>query len=124
MGEHGELLTQGEVEMRIMRLNDQLDDLTTELARLAEAAADAEVEYKKRYHASRVTGRATLDGNGPGGRVTNDECDDFAMEQAGDLFRGYKVTEGAYQAARDALRAKQSQLDALRTIAANIRSQT
>lgn len=120
----GELLTQADVERRIMKLSDELDELTHALDQQARAAGEAEGDYKVAFHAARVTARAILDGNGPGGRVTNDEAEDFAMEKSEDEFRTYKVAEAVYQSGRDALRAKMSQLDALRTIAANIRAQT
>lgn len=107
-----------------MRLSDELETLTETLVRQAADAAESEVDYKILYAKSRLIARDNPDGHGPGGRVSNDEADDLALKVSEREFRAHLIAQAIYGSSRDAMFTKGRQLDALRTIAANIRSQT
>jgi hypothetical protein len=120
---NGAVVTQADVERSITRISEELEEQTTILAVQAEEAAVAEVRWKRERAKTRLKKRAE-GGYGPAGRATEDECDDSAIVAHGDLLNAYLIAEARYAATRDAMFTKRSQLDALRTIAANIRAQT
>lgn len=124
MGYGGEVITATMVEQRITKLSDELEALTGDLSRFAHTAAVAEVDYKASYAKARLRARDRADGHGPGGRVTGDEADDHALKECEDAFRAHLIAGAVYSSARDAMFTKGRQLEALRTIAANIRAQT
>ena len=124
VGYGGEVITATEVEQKIMKLSNDLEGLTYDLARHSNTAAEAEVNYKVKFARVRLVARDTLEGHGPGGRVSNDEADDHAVKTCEDEFRAHLIAGAVYQATRDAMFTKGRQLEALRTIAANLRSQT
>lgn len=119
----GEVVSQGEVERSILRLSDRLETMTSELITYAEAAKRAEVNWKRTAAATRIPRRVS-GGHGPGGRATEQEIEDHVMVKHADLYEAYKIAEGVYESHRDAMFSVRAQMDALRTIAANIRSQT
>lgn len=123
VGHHGEILTATMIEQAIMRLSAEMETLTHDLARRAEASADAEAKYKVKFAQQRLIARDGV-GRGPGGRVSNDEADDIAIRACADELRGYLIAGALHGSLRDALFAKRAQMEALRTIAANIRAQT
>lgn len=123
VGHGGEVITAVMVEQRITRLSDELEALTGDLARFAHAAAEAEVTYKAKYAKCRMVAR-NGEGHGPGGRVSNDEADDRALGECEVELRAHLIAGAVYASARDAMFTKGRQLEALRTIAANIRAQT
>lgn len=121
--EAGQIITAVEVERKMLQLSNELEDLTTVLAQQAEAAARAEVAWKKERALTRLRERA-MGGTGPGGRATEAEVEDIAIEKHSDLLLEHRLSEGRFDATRDAMKVKQSQVDALRTIAANLRAVT
>lgn len=121
----GEILTAGEVEQRIARASDAMDDLTDDFDQQAIDKAVAEATYKVKFAKERIKHRARPGGgSGPGGRVTNDEADDHATVACEVELMNRLVTEEVLNATDQSLRSLRSQLDALRTLAANIRAQT
>lgn len=121
--QNGVIITAAEVERRIMQLSDDLEGLTTEIADRAEAAAIAEAAYKTAFAQERMKARARP-GHGPQGRTTADEAEDRAIAACKDQLLEHVITEAVFLSAREALRSKTTQMDALRTIAANIRAAT
>lgn len=119
----GEILTPAEVERNILRICDELDEMIVDLANAADTAKRSEVAWKRAAAKVRIM-RRPLPGNGPGGRTTEGDVEDSAMDKHGDLYEAYKINEGVYEALRDAMFTKRTQIDALRTIAANIRAAT
>lgn len=117
------MLTAVEVEQRIWALSSEMEEMTYDLAERAEAAAEAEAHYKAERAKSRLSARSRP-GHGPSGRTTDAEADDVARKENEAALRDYLVKDAIYQATRDALYAKRTQIEALRTIAASIRSQT
>jgi hypothetical protein len=119
----GEILTPVDIERRITALDDALETLTYDLEAKATASARAEAAYKIAYAKERM-GRRVREGTGPGGRCTNDEADDYATSKCEDLLTTHLIAEAVHGAAKDALKAKVTQMDGLRTLAANVRNVT
>lgn len=117
------VITAAEVESEIMRLSDVMEEVTGSLVDLAQAAAEADVAY--RAAKAKINLRATLmAGSGKGGRTTVDERESIVDDRCHDEMLAQRTTEAMYEVARERLRTMRSQIDALRTISANIRSQT
>lgn len=111
------------VESSIMKISNELEELVTDLANRAETAAQAEVTYKVKYAQKRLLAR-DAPGHGPGGRTSNDEADDRALRDCENELRAHLIAGALYGSLRDAMFTKGRQLEALRTIAANIRAMT
>lgn len=116
-------LTQAEVEGEISRLSSAMEDALDQLARNAIDAAEAEAEYKIKY-AQKLLQAGGLEGSGRGGRTTVDEREAIALGQCEPEFRARLIKEAHHGVSQEKLRTMRSQIDALRTIAANIRAQT
>lgn len=113
------LLTAGQVENQILRISDELDDETHRYAQVAEMAAEAEANFKGAYH------RAFLEAaDADGARVTVPEREARAHLAADEAFRVWKIMEARQDAGKQAQQSMRARLDALRTIAANIRAQS
>lgn len=119
----GEILTAVDVERMIASASKAMDSLRADLERQAREAAQAEHEWKVARAKARTSMRA-MGGNGPGGRATEGECDDYALELHEPEHLAYVLTESLYDSTKSAVRMVTSQMDGLRTIAANIRAQT
>lgn len=118
-----DILTAADVERAIARISAEMEDATHDLADLAENMAEAEVSYEVAFAKARIVAR-DQEGHGPKGRTTNDEADDRAIVQCEALLRDHLIKKAIHGACVEKLRTARSQLDALRTIAANIRAQT
>lgn len=115
------LLTQADIEKEIMRLSDALEEETYRYANVSDSAAEAEAEYKL------VHARATIkvaDENRGDRQVTVNEREALAHSAASDQFRRSNVQAAAAKASREHLLSLRSRLDALRTLAANVRHLT
>lgn len=119
----GRILTAVDVERMIEETSAAMKALREEVDAKADAAARAEHAWKVARAKSRTRQRA-MGGDGPGGRATNDECDDYALEQHEEEHLEYLLTSSAFEASKAATKLVTSQMDGLRTIAANIRGQT
>jgi hypothetical protein len=108
-----ELLTQAAVEEQLQSLGQRLESATFELAELAEAEARAEVAFKREW------ATAYVHALGP-----QKERESKATMVADAEFEAYRLAEASYRATRELCVTLRAQLDALRTIAANIRVQT
>jgi hypothetical protein len=107
------MLTQAQVENEILRLSQRLENLTDELAGRARAAAEAEANYKGRHASVYLETQGSIA-----------ERNARADVECHDLFANRLIFAAQYEATKQACRSTESQLDALRTIAANIRAQT
>jgi hypothetical protein len=121
--EHGVIVTAHAVEQRIAWLSRVIEDMAKEIELKAQAAAEAEAAYKVRFAQQRLVAR-DQEGHGPGGRTSNDEADDRATRDCAKELRAYLIADALYESAKQALKSRTSQMDALRTIAANIRAAT
>ena len=107
-------LTTLDVETEIERLSAQLEDATTEFANISDEAAEAELNYKL----ARAKHYLTADGPNQTHR------DAAALLRSEDEYRRHQIAEGRLRAQSELLRTLRARLDALRTLAANVRSQT
>ena len=110
-----EVLTQVDIEHRIIAITDALDEQTHLYAELADNRAEAEADYKHR-HARALVEQA--------GKIPVATKDAVAHLRATDDYRRWKVLEARERATQQKLVALRSQLDALRTVAANVRTLT
>ena len=113
------LLTAGQVEHQILRISDELDDETHRYAEVSELAADAEAAFKGVYHRAFIE---AADADLP--RVTVADREARAHLAAEEEFRTWKILEARQDAGKQAQQSLRARLDALRTIAANIRAQS
>lgn len=102
-----------EVESELLRLVERLEEATLELGRLAEQAAHAEVATKLGY------AKAFLAADGP---VATREATATVTTVETALQR--RLADGRLMAQRELLTTYRTQIDALRTIAANMRNLT
>lgn len=107
------MLTQVKVEQELIRLSELMERRTNELADLAEQAAIAEVDHKAAY------ARAFVNTTG-----TSQFREHMATVMTCDALMRRKLKEAVYSSAKESLHSIRAQLDALRTISANLRGQT
>lgn len=107
-------LSQIQVEDEIRRLSNELTKATSFNAQAAERAAQADVDYKL------ARARALIDLRGKGGTVPEKEA--TVLASVATQFENAKLAEAIYEASKEKGRNLRTQLDALRTIAANIRA--
>lgn len=116
-------MTPDSITHDIERLLDDLDALTEEYGRVAEEAAIAESDYKRRVHRALVV-LAERGTKADGSKSTADWRTSQAAVSAEDEERHYRILEARQRALREALTTKRARLDAYRTFAANVRAQT
>lgn len=104
-------LSQADVEDEIMRLAALCEKATHAVADRARAAAQADADYKIGH------AKAFLQADGP---VAEREAK--ALTWCEDEYRARRMTEAVLLAAQEAGRNYRSQLEALRSICANMRS--
>jgi len=97
----------------------KIGQLAEECADVAQNAGECESDYKIEFAKARITIRDDVAATG--GKITVGEVDDLALVQCIDSHRAYLLAQGSLTAIRDALRASQARLDALRTIASGYR---
>jgi len=118
----GELLTQADVERRMLTLVVALEDGVGELDGLALSAAAAEADYRLTRDTALV--RIAADSRAVGDKMTVGERDALAETLAADEFRRWKLVDARVRSKREYLHSLRAALDTLRTVAANIRAQT
>ena len=111
-------ISQHEVEQRILRISDDLDSTVDLLASLLVERANAEADYKEQF-ARVMVGLAASSSRLP---VAAKEA--AATSRTTAEFRSWKLWEAREKACQQKLHSLRSQLDALRTIAANVRAVT
>lgn len=107
-----EPLTQIDVESRILRLCDALEENLDTFRELAARRAEAESDYKHKYSRALVEQSA---------KVTVAQKEAVAHLRATGDYREWRTLEAQERATQQLLTSIRSQLDALRTIAANVR---
>jgi hypothetical protein len=118
MGRHARLITQGEIEELILRIADEMETETERYSDLATVAADAEADYKLR------AARALISMANAPQKMTAADRQARAEVIAADELRTWKLSEARRQATKEALLTLRARLDALRSLAANVRHQT
>jgi hypothetical protein len=108
-------ITLHEVEQRIIQLCDVLDEETERFAELSAERAEAEADFKYRHS------RAFIE---QAGKVPVATKDAVAHMRAANDFRRFRLLEARERATQSKLTSVRAQLEALRTIAANVRAST
>jgi|TARA_R110000824_G_scaffold237554_2_gene426350 hypothetical protein len=106
-------IIQTDVESRLLRCVSRLEEETERYAEVSEARARAEAEFKRRYFTALVS-------QGKVETVARREA--FAHLQAKDEFSDWKLFEAQEKATQQALIAVRTQIEALRTLSANVRA--
>lgn len=111
------------VQHDIEQLLDELDVLTEEFGEVAVEAVKAEMAYKRVYHRSLVVlaERGTM---ANGTKSTADWRHAQASLSAEVEEERHRIMEARVRVLRESLTTKRTRLDALRTLAANVRGQT
>lgn len=109
-----------EVEERIVALSDALADGTATYAARRLDAAQAEADFKAAYH------RAVLAAAAQNRGKNAEERKAWAMtvDPVEPLYRAHLIADAVLDAAKDSQQTLRTRLDAERTLAANLRSQT
>lgn len=112
------VLSQHDVEQRMIEIDDALAETTLAYADLADAAADAEAVYKEQLARALLAVAASAD------KATAAVRQARAELACVDAFRTYKLADARRGACREALLSYRARLDSLRTLNANIRAVT
>ena len=112
------VLAQGEIESDILQIADEMETETERYEVLASEAAVAEADYKLRLS------RAVVKLADSQARMTAQERQARAEIAAGEELRIWKLAEAKRQATKEALLTLRARLDALRSLAANVRHQS
>lgn len=114
-----QVLSQHDIEQQIVQISDRLDELTHDYAAMCDEAGEAEAEYRLRYYNTIMRLKDAGDR-----KMTDKEAEARATSAAASEFRNYKITAAKVEATKQALSTHRSRLDALRTLAANVRAVT
>ena len=109
-----EMVNQGQIESEILRLSRMLEANTDEHALAAEKEAAAEVNWKAEEAVSMLQSEQKSAG------LREAE----ALVAHRELFAAYRASQAILGAITEKNRTLRAQLDALRTLSANVRSQT
>lgn len=115
---NNQVLTQGQVESELMRLSAGLEEETYRYASLCEAEAEADIEYKAKSNVLLIH-EANKDQ-----KVTVGERNARVAMLCRDEFAVYRMAEARRAASKELLVSLRQQIDALRTLSANIRAQS
>jgi len=105
-------ISQVDIEEEILRILAMLEDETEAFERLAEDGAKKEAAYKAEWAKAYLSAQGSIK-----------EREAWADYQLADHAMQYKIAEGLVKAKREKLSSLRTSLDALRTLAANIRVQ-
>jgi hypothetical protein len=104
-------ISQVEIEGEILRLSDVLEEATEDFEQLAQDAAEKESDYKRMWAGSYLSASGAVK-----------ERESWADLQTADQLRDHKIAEALVRSRREMLSSTRTQLDSLRTLAANVRS--
>lgn len=107
------MLTQADVEEELVRLSDALENKTHELARHSTAWAEAEVNFKRAFAQAFVSAEGAMDLR-----------EQIAVLETADERMAWRAAEALRDSTQELCRTYRNQIDALRTIGANVRAQT
>lgn len=111
------LLSQGEVEHMITRLSDALEAETDLFANVCDQAAEREADYRRTWGVAMMAAANDSKLRNADARKAKVEVD------SADALAVHLLADARKLAAREGLNSLRARLDALRTIAANIRNQ-
>lgn len=104
-------ISQVEIEQELMRLANMLEDETEDFEILAEDAAKKEARFKKEWAKEFLTAKGAVK-----------ERESWADYKCGDACEAHKIADALMRAKREKLNSLRTSIDALRTMAANVRA--
>jgi hypothetical protein len=107
-----------EVEERIQQVMEAMESATEDYDALAQSAAEAEADYKRDY------ARAVLAVIQHGEKMTVLEREARVTLHSADAMRHHLIAQAARNSTREHLLTLRSHMEALRTLASNIRAQS
>lgn len=113
------MLSLTEIHERIEACEKRMDELVDDVTATASDAALAESAFKASFAQERLKARA--DAQAENRKITTDEAEDRATVATQQARYGYLFASNNLTVLREALRACQSQMDGLRTMAASHR---
>lgn len=105
-------ISQIEIEEEIMRLTSMLEDETEKFETLAQDAAEKEATYKSLWAKEYLSAKGSI--------KEREAWSDYRLEK--EIF-DWKISESLVKAKREKLASLRTSIDALRTLAANVRAQ-
>ena len=105
-------ISQVEIEEEILRLTSMLEDETENFEVLAQDAANKEATYKSAWAKEYLSAKGSI--------REREAWSDYKLES--EIF-AWKVSEALVKAKREKLSSLRTSIDALRTLAANVRQQ-
>lgn len=108
----GRPISQVEVEEEILRLTDSLEQETEAFEQLAIDAASKEANYKASWAKEYLGAKGSI--------KEREAWADYKLE---DMAMQFKISEALVKSKREKLHSLRTSIDALRTLAANVRAQ-
>jgi hypothetical protein len=105
-------ISQVEIEDEILRLTDMLEIETETFEQLAIDSASKEANYKSAWSKEYLGAKGSI--------KEREAWADYKLE---DLIMQYKISEALVKSKREKLHSLRTSIDALRTLAANVRAQ-
>lgn|GEM_PF-625593 len=120
------VLSQADIEHAIIDTADSLERIVEEYAEIAEAAGVTEVDFKKKWAQMTlaVIQHPPTDAEGKPRKMTAPERDALIELQCNDERKLSAISAARREVAREAMNTHRTRIDALRTLAANVRYQT
>ena len=113
-------VTQDDIERQIFRLTGVLETATGELQTALLDHANADADYKAAYAQAFLNPKTAPSDE----RVTDKIREQRAVAETDELFRTRRITEARQVGLQEKCRQLRAQVDALRTLSANVRAQT
>lgn len=107
------MLTQADVESELERLTDALEKTTFQLAEQMEKYGRAEVDFKRAFALAFTKAEGAMDLR-----------EQIAVLETADERMAWRMAEARKDGTQELCRTFRNQIDALRTIGANVRAQT
>ena len=104
-------ISQVEIEQQILNLLDELEQETEAFETLAEDSAKKEARFKAEWAKSYLSGEGSIK-----------QRESWADYQISDIHMSWKIAEALVKSKREKLTSIRSSIDALRTLAANVRT--
>lgn len=115
------LVHQEDIENEILRLSDLLETATNLLADVSEEAAEAEADYRVSY-AHEFYSPTRPDGDET--KLTEKLRESLATIACDEILHRHKIAAARQLSLQEKCRQLRAQLDAVRTLSANVRGQT
>lgn len=112
------MVTQGDIENEILRLSSLLEEQTREYGDRLKESSDHESAYRIAY--ARAFAQHRLGGE----KLSEETCKQLATSECSELLTARLASEAVTRFLEEQCRSLRAQLDAVRTLSANVRAQT